>query len=505
MKIGIEELKKAFKSGWSGIIFLFTKLKEHINNLQKINKQLEHKNQSLESKNQSLENENQLLEAKIKSLLAEKVKNSHNSSKPPSTDGLKKKTKSLRTKSNRKSGGQHGHKGTTLEISENPDFIETIQLHKYSCCGKKIHSENKSFVSRQVIDLQNKKVVIEYRAECSICPDCNQKSIAEFPSFCSQSIQYSQNIKALCIYLNKYQLIPLKRVTELFSDIYNIKISQGSIVNFNKQMYEKLGSFEEEMKESMLQSELIHSDESGGRCQKKLYWFQVVSNSCMTYIAIHAKRGKDAMKDIGILSNFTKKVVHDFYKSYFQFDYEHVLCNAHLLRELIFEKEVNLQTWAGQMIELLLKIKEKVDSTKEEGKLNSLSKYYIRKYEIEYDKILRQGLENNPYKNKECKKRGRPKQTSSRNLLDRLKEYKNSYLGFMHNFDVPFDNNLAERDIRMLKVYMKISGCFRSFNGAIYFCRIRSYISTVRKNNINVFDSIKNALGDQPFSLMRAE
>ena len=500
--MSMKDLRLAFQKGWRGICALFIILINELKNLHKKVSKLETKNQSLETKNQSLETKNQELEEKLKKYINERSKDSQNSSKPPSTDGFKKKTKSLRNKSERKSGGQKGHKGSTLEIQENPDFIIFLKLSSCKCCNRNLPEKNKKYIIHQVIDIEDgKRKITEYRAEYATCPGCGVESTAEFDSFCAKKVQYGVNIKSLVVYFNKYHLIPLNRIVEILSDLYHIKISQGSIVNFNSQLFEKLEGFENECKEALLQSEVIHADESGGRCEKTLHWFQVVSNEFLTFIAFHKKRGTEAMNEIGILSKYDGKAVHDFFKSYFKFDFEHILCNAHLLRELIFESEQNKQKWASEMIALLLAIKSTVEKEKAKGTVNSLSKYYLRKYEIEFDKILKKGYRKNPYQNKAQPTRGRAKQSASRNLLDRLYEHKFSYLGFMYDFNIPFDNNLAERDIRMLKLYMKISGCFRTPNGAMYFCRIRSYISTARKNNLNVLESIQSAFKGNHFSL----
>lgn len=493
----MKDLKIAFQRGWKGICALFSSLIDELKNLRKKVSKLEEKNESLEIKNQELEE-------KLKKYINEKSKDSKNSSKPPSTDGFKKRTKSLRKKSDRKSGGQKGHKGNILEMVGSPDDIKIIPLSNCTNCNKQLSEKNKKYISRQVIEIINgKRTVTEYRAESSICQECGTELIAEFPFFCTKKVQYGARVKSLAVYFNKYQLIPLKRVTEIFSDLYHIKISQGSIVNFSSQLFKELEKFEDECKEALVESEVVHADESGGRCEKKLHWFQVASNNLLTFIAFHKKRGKEAMDEIGILSKLKGKAVHDFFKSYFKFDFEHVLCNAHLLRELIFESEQNKQKWAGEMITLLLAIKSNVEKqkAKEKETVNSLSKYYIRKYEKEFDKILKKGFRKNPYRDKEQPKKGRAKQSSARNLLVRLQKHKLDYLGFMYDFKIPFDNNLAERDIRMVKLYMKISGCFRTFTGAVYFCRIRSYISTARKNNLNVFDSIHNAFKGCYFSV----
>lgn len=476
--MNFSDIKSIFQKGLGAVA-------ELINNLYAQIKELTEKNAQLEER--------------IKELMEQKSKDSHNSSKPSSTDGLKKKTKSLRKKSNRLSGGQKGHTGTTLFMVSNPDKIEPIRLEKCKNCNHSLLKTEKTFEKRQVIDVIFKLYVTEYQAECAECEKCKSYSKAEFPNFCKKKIQYGNGFKSLIIYFNKYQLLPLRRTAEICKDLFNLKISEASILNFGKEGYDKLKVFDVACKEALLKSKVMHNDESGGRCAKRLKWFQVASTNLLTHFAFHDKRGSKAMNDIGILSAYKGKSVHDYFKSYFKYTCEHILCNAHLLRELIFEFEIRAQDWANKMIALLLEIKEKVDNAKEQVTVNSLSTEIIRKYEEAFDEIVRAGLKNNPYKPKDPHKRGRPKQTTARNLLDRLQTHKGKYLAFMYDFNVPFDNNLAERDIRMLKLYMKISGCFRTFTGASHFCRIRSYISTIRKNKLNILSSIQNIFNDSPF------
>ena len=476
--MNFSDIKSIFQKGLGAVV-------ELINNLYAQIKELTEKNAQLEER--------------IKELMEQKSKDSHNSSKPSSTDGLKKKTKSLRKKSNRLSGGQKGHTGTTLFMVSNPDKIEPIRLEKCKNCNHSLLKTEKTFEKRQVIDVIFKLYVTEYQAECAECEKCKSYSKAEFPNFCKKKIQYGNGFKSLIIYFNKYQLLPLRRTAEICKDLFNLKISEASILNFGKEGYDKLKVFDVACKEALLKSKVMHNDESGGRCAKRLKWFQVASTNLLTHFAFHDKRGSKAMNDIGILSAYKGKSVHDYFKSYFKYTCEHILCNAHLLRELIFEFEIRAQDWANKMIALLLEIKEKVDNAKEQVTVNSLSTEIIRKYEEAFDEIVRAGLKNNPYKPKDPHKRGRPKQTTARNLLDRLQTHKGKYLAFMYDFNVPFDNNLAERDIRMLKLYMKISGCFRTFTGASHFCRIRSYISTIRKNKLNILSSIQNIFNDSPF------
>jgi len=476
--VNFSDIKSIFQKGLSAVTELINSLYAQIKELREKNLQLEER---------------------IKELTEQKSKDSHNSSKPSSTDGMKKKTKSLRRKSNRSSGGQKGHAGTTLSMISNPDKIELIRLNKCKSCNHSFLKAEKTIEKRQVIDVIFKSNVTEYQAECAECENCKTHSKAEFPDFCKKKIQYGDGFKSLIVYLNKYQLLPLRRTAEICKDLFNLKISEASILNFSKEGYDKLEVFEVACKEAIIKSEVMHNDESGGRCAKTLKWFQVASTKLLTHFAFHDKRGSKAMNDIGILPAFKGKSVHDYYKSYFKYTCDHILCNAHLLRELIFEFEVCAQEWANKMIALLLEIKEEVNKAKEQVTANSLSMEMIKKYEEAFDEIVNSGLKDNPYKPKDPHKRGRPKQTTARNLLDRLQTHRDKYLAFMHDFNVPFDNNLAERDIRMLKLYMKISGCFRTFTGATHFCRIRSYISTVRKNNISILSAIQNIFNDSPF------
>ena len=483
--MSFSDIKSIFQKGLSAVTELINSLYAQI--------------QELTQKVENLTSTNKKLEERIKELTEQKSKDSHNSSKPSSTDGMKKKTKSLRRKSKRSSGGQEGHKGTTLSMVAEPDKVERIRLKKCKNCNHSFLKIEKTFEKRQVIDVIFKPYVTEYQAECAECENCKSHSKAEFPDFCKKKIQYGNGFKSLIVYFNKYQLLPLRRTAELCKDLFNLKISEASILNFSKEGYDKLKVFEVACKEAIIKSNVMHNDESGGRCSKTLKWFQVASTKLLTHFAFHDKRGSKAMDDIGILSAFKGKSVHDYYKSYFKYTCEHILCNAHLLRELIFEFEVCAQEWANKMIALLLEIKEEVDNAKLKVTKNSLSMEMIKKYEDAFDEIVNSGLKDNPYKPKDPHKRGRPKQTTARNLLDRLQNHKGKYLAFMHDFNVPFDNNLAERDIRMLKLYMKISGCFRTFTGASHFCRIRSYISTVRKNKLNMLSSIQNIFNDSPF------
>jgi transposase len=257
----------------------------------------------------------------------------------------------------------------------------------------------------------------------------------------------------------------------------------------------------------------VHADESGFYCENKRQWLHCASTRTITHYQFHAKRGKEAMDEIGILPYFKGVLIHDFWTPYLKYSCAHGLCNAHLLRELIFLIEEKNCTWALDMKNLLLEIKETVDTEKTKPGVVRLKTGSTNNFENRYDKIIDQAIkveqpppappdtdpDNSDLQLPKKRKRGRQKKSKSLNLLARLKEHKKKVLAFMYDFKVPFDNNQAERDIRMIKLQQKISGPFRTTQGAESFCRIRSYISTTRKNGINVFNAINEAIRGQPF------
>lgn len=429
-------------------------------------------------------------EKRISELEKRLGKDSHNSSKPPSTDGFRKAPKSLRSKGKNKSGGQKGHRGTTLEMMDQPDEIHLLPLTRCSSCGSRFSDSDKTIEKRQVFELPELTVrSIEYQCECATCSHCGEYTKAEFPEDVTHKTQYGPNFRSLLVYLNQYQLIPYGRLRELFFDIFNWKISEGTINNTIKSCYEALAKTEDQIKSHIMESPCVGFDESGAYIHGQREWFHVARTPTLTWYGVHERRGSKAMDTFGILSEFKGAALHDFYRSYFQYDCEHYLCNAHILRELIYEHEANGQKWASSLMELLVAAKDEVERFKERNR-KSIPKKSSASYNLEFDKIVQRGLRKNPRPPPKPNQRGRPKQSSTRNLLDRLKKYKESYLMFMYDFRIPFDNNGSERDIRMLKVQQKISGTFRSKQGANYFARIRGFISTVRKNSIKVADAI---------------
>lgn len=429
-------------------------------------------------------------------------RNSRNSSKPPSSDGYQKPSpKSLRKKrKGKKSGGQKGHRGHTLQKVKKPDKIVTHKVHTCEKCNRSLQDEPvKDIEKRQVFDIPPIKVTVtEHQGEIKECA-CGHLTHAKFPEEASQPTQYGNRFKSILVYLNHYQLLPLERTSELCKDLFGHSISEGTIFNVGSSCFGRLNSFEESIKSQLIESPVAHFDETGIRINGKTRWLHVASTDRLTCFEAFDKRGQEAMDAMGILPHFMGRAIHDHLKAYFKYACDHGLCNAHHLRELIFIIDHYKQPWAKKMKNHLLDIKKAVEKRKRKAK--KLRAEDIKKFEQKYNRILWEGFKANPMESMPISRgtRGRKKQTKAKNLLDRLKGFKNETLAFMNDFLVPFDNNQGERDLRMAKVKMKISGTFRSQKGADIFCRIRAYTSTARKNSKNVFEAICRAMEGNPF------
>lgn len=440
------------------------------------------------------------LETRITELESRLNRNSRNSSQPPSTDGYRR-PQSPRKKGEKPPGGQKGHKGQTLELVDTPDKTEVHSALACKGCGASLEDEKPVKIERrQVHDAEFKIIVTEHRAEHKQCPHCGQVNRAEFPLGVQFPVQYGRNLKALMVYLCIYQLVPYDRVRETFSDIFGRSLSTGTLVNAVQDCHQNLAGVEEQIRELLTGAQVIHVDETGMRVTGIRQWLHVASTEVLTWYGHHRKRGHLATDDMQILPRFKGTMVHDFWASYFRYPSRHALCNAHLLRELKGISENYHQSWSEDLHTLILEIKGEVDSVS--GHSHSLSPLMIADFEDRYFRIIENGFKEIPMQvNSDFSgKRGRKKQSKAKNLLDRCKKFHCEILSFMHNFSIPFSNNLAERDIRMAKLQQKISGTFRSEDGAHAFCRIRGYLSTVKKNDRPILVSLVGALQGNPFT-----
>lgn len=443
------------------------------------------------------------LEARLQALEDQLAKNSRNSSKPPSSDGLKRpKPKSRRQKSGKPSGGQKGHVGYRLEPVEKPQHTEVHRVLECQHCHTDLAGVAvRKVEKRQVFDLPEIKLeVTEHQAEVKTCPVCGESNRAVFPEGVSQPTQYGPRIRAQMVYFNAYHFIPLARTAELVGELYGQPIAEDTVAAAVVAVAGGVEGVNGQVKTYLVETQTpVHFDETGARVKGKLEWLHSASTEQVTFYAIHPKRGGKAMDAIDILPKREGWSIHDAWSPYFNYlAAKHGLCNAHLVRELVFLIEHHAQAWAKDFLSLLTNMKEKVETAKSLGQ-STLSKLQLAAFEHVYDLIVERGERANPPPVRQPNQRGRLKQSPARNLLDRLKIYKLEIMAFVYDFAVPFDNNLAERDIRMVKVQQKVSGGFRSRVGADVFCQVRSYISTARKNGQCVLDMLYTAFRGVPY------
>ena len=415
-------------------------------------------------------------------LLADRAKlDSRNSSKPPATDPHRARKTVAPT--GRKAGGQLAHAGSNLALTDKPDVIHTLTLDKRRLPKGTYHDAG--FETRQVIDIHIERCVTEYRAQV-LRNEKGQRFVAEFPPEVTRQTQYGASVKSNAVYLSMFQLIPYERVQTQFAEQYGIALSTGSLNNFNQDAYRRLADFAVLAKRTLLAEAIVHADETGINVNGKRIWLHSASSEKWSWFYPHAQRGHEAMDAIGILPHFTGTLVHDHWKPYYRYGCTHALCNAHHLRELTYAEDIDGQQWAKGLRELLLEINGAIENN--ESPLNQKQR---EKFVQRYRTLLHQAdIECPEPDKKDPHQRGRLKRSKSRNLLIRLRDYEADVLRFLSDPRVPFTNNQGERDIRMSKVQQKISGCFRSMEGAYTFCLIRSYLSTCRKHGVGAGEAL---------------
>ncbi len=423
--------------------------------------------QQQETLREELQKQVDILKDQVQALQDQLKKDSHNSHLPPSSDRFHRQLRSLRQKSGKKAGGQPGHPGSTLMLSPTPDTVIVHAVEQCMHCQRDLREvESLRVERRQVMELPVKRMlVIEHQAQQKSCPTCQQISSTAFPENMSAPEQYGAAFGAVGVYLVHQQLLPYERTCEVMQDLPGPGMSEKTLQALVQRCTEHLCPVEEQIKAALARAAVLHQDETGLYVAGKRHWMHVSATEHLTHYAVHAKRGHDALDAISILTDFHSVSVHDGWQAYWRYACEHGLCNVHHLRELIFLHEQLQQVWAGQMKELLLDMKTAVDQARAEGR-QRLHCLEVADWKTRYEALLQEGyLANPPDPPPEVAKKGRRKQSPARNLLDRLCTHQEAVLAFLENFAVPFDNSLAERDIRMVKVQQKVSGCFRSVMG----------------------------------------
>ncbi len=439
------------------------------------------------------------LTQRVEELEARLNTDSHNSSKPPSTDLSRKKSRSLRQSGKKKSGAQSGHDPHFLRPVDSPNRVVIHHLNRCrECEASLVDVAVSDYNCRQVFDLPEIHLeVTEHRVEVKQCRVCQTRCEAFFPQQVSNLTQYGEGIKSLAVYLMTSQLLPYRRTRQIIEDLLGQSVSEGTLQSSLRECFDRLEDRDDAIREAILKARLAHFDDTGFYVSGKREWLHVASTSTLSYYHHHPKRGRAAIDEIGILGGFQGTACHDSFRSYLSYGCKHALCNAHHLRELTYLQEAG-HKWAAEMKSLLVEIKKSVEEATRRGEAD-LDRAKIEDFERRYEKILKKGKRVESRKPRLASgKRGPKKQSKAKNLLDRMTRYREETLRFMKDFGVPFDNNQAERDLRMMKVKQKISGGFRREEGAKIFCRIRGYISTMSKQGHNVLTALKSVFAGQP-------
>lgn len=434
----------------------------------------------------------ELLKAEIESFKKQLSKNSKNSSIPPSKNKFGERYRKENNKEKQKVGGQEGHKGNNLKISESPTENRYHSPERCEYCGKSLENEPESKINekyRQEVEIKIEKVIINHYITEKSCPHCKKKTEGKYPENITSTVQYGTTIKTGVSYLSIQQMIPINRIQTIFDELLGIRMSQGTIIKFNEELAIKSEPVVRTIITEIKRSERINTDETGLYVENKRGWAFVFSTEKLTYIAFNKNRSYKALEEIGILSDYKGSIVSDFYPIYRKFpDIKNFFCNAHLLRDLTFVTDIEKRNWSKEMIDLLLNLKK---LTEEKPFYYKLKRYFLA---LKYNSILNKGFkeESTFQKNK--------KNTESYKLLNRMLLYKDGIIGFAYFNYIPFTNNQAERDIRPIKVQQKISGTFRTKKGAVNYLTVKSVISTLKKQNMSVLDSLTKIFNNQPLA-----
>lgn len=444
------------------------------------------------------------LQQRVRELEAQLGQDSHNSNWPPSRDKGRqaKQTRSLRQKSERRAGGQSGHEGKTLELTATPD---QVVIHRPQRCAHCDHDLSDyvgelSAARRQVFDVPPLALfVTEHRVAAIHCPGCQRLMRASFPAEALRATQYGSNLKALSVYLNQHHLLPVARVCQCLNDLLGTCLSAGSVSRWSEEIGSRVAPLVDTIRTGLRQAQTLHVDETGLYIGGRRHWLHVAATQSLTCYQPHTKRGKQGSDAMEVLPHFQGCMVHDNWSAYAMYDCRHALCNVHHLRELTYLHEEFDLAWAEEFKTLLLAAKAQVAQAKVEG-LSHLSCGQRTAIDQRYQQLVDTALALTapPPQGWPRGKRGRAKKPKARNLAERLDQQRRAILAFVDDFQVPFDNNLVERDIRMVKVQQKISGCFRSWDGARAACSLRSYLSTMRKQGCSAYAALRSIFAGSP-------
>lgn len=491
-------------------------MEEQIKLLMQMNQMLAAQNERqaalLEQQAKQLESQSkqiQALTARIDELLQRidelsHKKNSRNSSVPPSSDGYSKPApKSQRKSTGAKPGGQTGHKGSSMKLMKEPDEVREHYPDMCAGCPNRGSCHSRIAERRYETDIVVESRLVEHRQMVCCCPMCNNKEITgAFPDNITGTKQYGHNLKAFATALSTVGMVSIDRIHQLLSSVFQVSVSTGAIQNWIKQLSDSTKDAVEKIREYVSKLKVINCDETGLRVQSSLKWMHCICNEKLSYFGLHDKRGHTAMMELGILPEYHNIMIHDFWKSYFRFENAtHGICCAHLQRELVYADEQMKQSWAKPLHDLLSEILHRRKELEAQGG-TAFSEEEWNGFSVRYDTLIRQGFCEYPIPEKVKGKRGRPGKGKIVCLLERFRDYKEDILRFATDWKVPFTNNEAERSIRFSKVKQKVSGCFRTEDGAKVYMQIMSYISSCRKHGIGYFEAVRTALAGNALTLV---
>jgi transposase len=433
------------------------------------------------------------LRERIQELEARLAKDSHNSSKPPSSDPSFKKPppRSLRQAKGRKPGGQKGHPGATRVLVDDPEHTVRLPLSGRCACDQDLAAlpVEEQPERRQVIDVVVRRAVTEYRTVQGVCP-CGQVHRSPWPAEVAAPVQYGPGVAALAVALTHEQHLPYQRTSELLAALTGLVISPATLYAMGREAAARLAAPVAAIGQALVKQALAHADETGLRVAGALQWLHVLCTATLTFYAVHAKRGREALAAIGLLAAFRGTLVHDHWSAYAAYSCQHAFCNAHHLRELIAIAETYPRlSWPQRLIALLCEANEATGMARAAG-LKALPGPLLEDFFARYEALLAEGARCHPRRTGPPGSRKRVKQSPAYNLIGRLRDHRTAVLRFLTDLSVPFDNNQAERDIRMPKLKQKVSGGFRSEEGAQAFATVRSYLSTLRKQSIDTYRAL---------------